>query len=407
KECTCISCLVRYCTDIFLLLETFVDIIVRKLNISLSEHGEYLPRDTRAYEVFCRGKKPSTCFYSGDARVNMHVFLTGITTYFVREHNRITTELKKLNPHWKAEKLYQEARRINTATLQCITYKEYLPPLLGPHIIELFNLTVSNATMGSSYNPNIRLGVINEFATAAFRLHSMIPKTVGSEGFRFKDLFSRPEIIHAGHMERLMQGSCKVPSEKYDHYHVNDITDYMAPKHGDPYGIDLSSVDIMRGRDHGLAPYIVMVKFCSGGQVNISTFNDLAPLLMSKKRAKLLKENYASVQDIDLWVGLQMEDPSPGSEVGPTAGCIIAKQFYSAKFGDRFFWEHEGEVPSFTADQRNSLKECSLSRLLCDNTDITRVQKNVMLLPSVRNPEVPCEEIPKIDLSPWKESPPA
>ncbi|GBM19221.1 Peroxidase [Araneus ventricosus] len=116
-------------------------------------------------------------------------------------------------------------------------------------------------------------------------------------------------------------------------------------------------------------------------------------------------EEFAAVEDIDLLVGLQMEDPIPGSEIGPTAGCIIAKQFYSAKFGDRFFWEHEGEVPSFTTDQWNSLKQCSLSRL--DNSDITRVQKNAMLLPSIKNPEVPCEEIPEIDLSPWKESPAA
>ncbi|GBM19222.1 Peroxidase mlt-7 [Araneus ventricosus] len=219
-----------------------------KLNISSSEYGELLPIDTHTYEVFCRHKKPSTCFYAGDVRVNMHVFLTGITTYFVREHNRLATKLKKINPHWKEEKLYQEARRINTATLQCIIYKDYLPPLLGQYIMELFNLTVTNATEGSRYNRNIRLGVSNEFATAAFRLHSMIPKTVGSVDFR------RPGV---------------------------------------PYGFDLSSIDIMRGRDHGLAPYIVMVRFCSGGQVNISTFADFAPLLMTKKRAKMLKENYA------------------------------------------------------------------------------------------------------------------
>lgn len=40
-----------------------------------------------------------------------------------------------------------------------------------------------------------------------------------------------------------------------------------------PHGQDLASIDIMRGRDHGLAPYIHYLEICTGHKVN--HFDDL------------------------------------------------------------------------------------------------------------------------------------
>ncbi|GBM20616.1 hypothetical protein AVEN_230215-1 [Araneus ventricosus] len=54
--------------------------------------------------------------------------------------------------------------------------------------------------------------------------------------------------------------------------------------------------------------------------------------------------------------------------------------------------------------QRSSLKNSSLSRMLCDNTGIKEIQKNTMLLPSTKNPKVSCDDIPRIDLNLWKEN---
>lgn len=36
------------------------------------------------------------------------------------------------NPDWKDERIYQQARKINGAILQSITFREWLPSLLGP-----------------------------------------------------------------------------------------------------------------------------------------------------------------------------------------------------------------------------------------------------------------------------------
>lgn len=52
-------------------------------------------------------------------------------TLFNRQHNRIAAELVELNPSWTDEIVYQEARRIVIAQFQHITFKEWLPMVVG------------------------------------------------------------------------------------------------------------------------------------------------------------------------------------------------------------------------------------------------------------------------------------
>lgn len=86
----------------------------------------------------------------------------------VREHNRLATELKKINPSWNGDTLYYEARRILIAEIQHITYAHWLRRLVG-----IDGMTKLGYYQG--YNSNIDVSISNVFATAAFRIgHTLI-----------------------------------------------------------------------------------------------------------------------------------------------------------------------------------------------------------------------------------------
>lgn len=55
----------------------------------------------------------------------------------------------------------------------------------------------------------------------------------------------------------------------------------------------------------------------------------------------------------------------------------------------------------FTRRQRDSLRKVSFSRLVCDNTHITKVPLHPFQANSYPQGFVDCSAIDKLDLSPW------
>ena len=142
----------------------------------IGEDGqEQLPIDP---DTSCIGPTGS-CALAGDLRPNEQPTLGAMHVLFLREHNRLARELKKVNPRWTDERLYQESRRILNAQWQHIIYNEWLPVVLGGTFLKNFGLQPLSKGFSEEYNPNFDPRVTNEFAAAAFRIgHTLIPNVI-------------------------------------------------------------------------------------------------------------------------------------------------------------------------------------------------------------------------------------
>lgn len=133
--------------------------------------GRGSPRD----DVCLRGAIASQCIRPGDVRSGEQPGLLAMHHAWVLEHNQIATELADLNLHWSDEKIYQETRRIIGAMVQHITYREFLPLVLGRDVCKLFDLEIKSSGYYTQYDLRANPTVANSFSAAAFRFgHSLI-----------------------------------------------------------------------------------------------------------------------------------------------------------------------------------------------------------------------------------------
>ncbi|XP_054857793.1 eosinophil peroxidase-like [Eublepharis macularius] len=344
------------------------------------------------------------CFIAGDKRVTENLGLTAIHTLFVREHNRLATELKRLNPHWDGEKLYQETRKIIGAVNQVITFRDYLPLVLG----NVFN---KQLPLYKGYDDTVDPTVANVFSLAFRFGHGSIPPLVSRLGEDFKPLVPYSyvplhltfcaswRIIREGGIDPLLRGFLADHSKlmKQSQMMVEELQDRLFEQ-VEEIGLDLAALNLQRGRDHGLPGYNAWRRLCGLSQPRNEA--ELAAVLRNPKLAKKFIDLYGTPDNIDIWIGSMAEPFVPNGRVGPLLACLIGKQFRHIRDGDRFWWENRGV---FTRRQRRILSSASLSRIICDNTHIKEVPMDIFKRNQYPRDFVNCRRIKGLDLSAWKE----
>ncbi|QDU88249.1 peroxidase [Pirellulimonas nuda] len=230
---------------------------------------------------------PDSRRIAGDVRANENIALTSLQTLFVREHNRIVDQLSSTS--LTEEEKFQIARKVVGAEQQAITYQEFLPALgvdVGAY---------------NGYDPGVNAAISNEFATVAYRAHSMIHGEIEMEveAGRFSqsqlDAFQayglnvevngsevgiavplnrayfNPELVDTFGVETILAAASSEAQYKNDHLIDNQLRSLLfgIPNPGyDPTAldgpdsvqyfdgvVDLAAIDIQRGRDHGVASY--------------------------------------------------------------------------------------------------------------------------------------------------------
>jgi hypothetical protein len=327
-------------------------------------------------------------------------------TLFVRNHNRLVDALSAMNPadfgftRWTDEELYQEARKLNIATEEMITYNEFLPAILGPGALTTY----------AGYNPNVDAGIATEFSTVAFRFgHSLLSNGVGrvnNNGTAMTDVnsngptvnlaedFFRPDLISAtpttvnlvdrnGNLDphtsseigAILKADASNAANEMDLQAIDEVRSLLFGIPNAP-GTDLIARDIQRARDDGIGTYNQLrVAF---GLPAVTSFSQISsdPSVQAAFRATYgtNPDGTDNTNAIDPLEGMFAEDHVTGADVGPTIQAILANQFERLRDGDRFFYLNE----NFNRAELSLLGGSNtLAKVIEANTGITTLQSNV------------------------------
>jgi hypothetical protein len=219
--------------------------------------------------------------------------------------------------------------------------------------------------------------------------------------------FSNPANLEtAGSVDRLLLGLVNQPCQRRDEFISDEMTNHLFQTPAFSFGMDLASLNIQRGRDHGLPAYVRWREPC--GLSPIRTFDDLDEV-MSPSVVRKFRSLYSSVNDIDLFPAGLAEKSVIGGLVGPTFACIIGQQFSNLRRGDRFWYENPEGESSFTAGQLQQIRQASLAQILCHTMNgIETIQPFVFLAAdTLKNQRLPCDDptLEPLNLKFWIERP--
>jgi hypothetical protein len=346
-----------------------------KLKTTPSDHGDLLPYNLAGLP---NAPSPSPIFFlAGDVRANEQIGLTAMHTLFVREHNYWADRFDERLPGMTGDQLYHLARMMVAAEMQAITYREFLPLLLGPGALPSYE----------GYNPEVCADISNVFAAAAYRLgHSLLSPTLlridagGNESaaghIALSAAFFRPSEIEIHGIDGILRGLAAQKCQELDNFLIDDVRNFLFGPPG-AGGFDLAALNMQRGRDHGIPGYIDVCEAI--GQQPAASFDEIHP---DPKVWKKLASVYGHVDEVDCWIGGLCEPHARGAMVGPMIREVLVDQFTRLRDGDRFFYEHHLS-PSLV----NLVEHQTLARIIIRNTGIdNELAHNVFLVSKQAGP---------------------
>ncbi|XP_040581150.1 salivary peroxidase/catechol oxidase [Lepeophtheirus salmonis] len=360
-------------------------------------------------------------FVAGDGRCQAHSTILAMHVIWFREHNRIANALGPLLKHyihhldeWEQDEIiFQEVRKIVIAEFTTVLYSEYLTILLSNNCpgIEL--------QPNSKYDPEVDASIMNEFTTASFRFgHSLVQSVFEGvdQPWRLGSFFGDAQFATSfdGHgIEKELVGAAHQSCQNSDRFISKELTKKLylnkeklnKTANWKGLGSDLASLNIQRGRDHGIPDYNTIRDKCGLPRVDNSYFGSTEiPPQFDEQTWEKLQSIYENVDDFDLFTAGLSEKKSGGKRLGETFHCLICEQFKRLKNGDRFFFTHyeneETNSRGLHIDIQNMIMKRRFSDILCENSiGLEKLKPQVFKNEGENNPELSCNDgsRPKLD----------
>lgn len=328
--------------------------------------GNMLPINTAG--LFNAPTKQSTFFLAGDHRANEHPVLTSLHTIFLREHNLLAKELRRVFPGWSEEDLFETARQINIAQFQKIVFDEFYPVLTGRKLKPY-----------TGFKKKVNPGISDIFSTAAYRVgHTMVGNAISMRGpgnsplpsIPFMAMFFKPVDVMKGGVEPFLRGAAYNPAQEVDLLVHDSLRNFLFTRIPQEIGFDLIAMNIQRGRDHAIPTYNEIRKIF--GLRLRKSFEEISSSRIVQSK---LLDAYKTVDKIEAWPGLMAEDHEAGASMGETMLAVWEAEFLRLRDGDRFFYRQWNVIPKEVFDNvpriRSALFTKELLRsIIIRNTNI-------------------------------------
>lgn len=330
-------------------------------------------------------------FVSGDGRANENMALTPLHIIFARDHEFWVEKLKEENgTNWTDDQYYSTAQAIVEAEYMHIVFNEYIDTLAGrvpgPH---------PHGFAGNQ--PRVDASISAEFAAAVYRVgHSMINETLPYETqdgtlqhISLVDAFLNPEKFAEVGADAMIKGETRVAHEEIDHMIVDAVRNQLLGR-----ASDLAAINIARGRDFGLQTLNDLRDslYNNGSAMKdrgsdvtralernselkpYASWEEFAANMRDPSLVEDFKKVYASVDDVDLWIGGLAEKPRDvdNGQLGTTFTWVFWDQMDRIQDGDRFYYARFGDSAVLEL-----LEKQTFADLIMRNTSIDFLPDNV------------------------------
>jgi hypothetical protein len=289
--------------------------------------------------------------------------LSCLHTLFTKEHNAICDVLKKENPRWDDQRLFDTAWLINAALMAKIHTVEWTPGIvntpalwfamnvnwsgaLGQHIKDRFgrlgDSEIFSGIMGSPQEHHGARFQLTEEFVSVYRMHPLIRddwnlfdhetgelreqrkfvEVQGADTRKFMDRFEIPDLIYSMGVEN--------PGKITLHNYPRALQRF---KRIDGELMDLATLDILRDRERGVPRYNDFRE-----EMRMPRVRSFEELTDNKQWAEEIRRVYNNdIDKVDLQVGMYSEPLPPGFGFSDTAFRVFILMASRRLKSDRFF----------------------------------------------------------------------
>ena len=252
----------------------------------------------------------SSIFAFGGDRANTSPQVAMMNTLFLREHNRLASEIEALNPEWDDDRVFETARNTVIVLFLKMVVEEYIN-----HISPSLQFRVDPSVAWNA--PWNKANWVTTEFSLLYRWHSLMPDRIrwGQEEYPVQMTRMNNLLLTQRGLSRAFIDMSEQRAGRLGAFNTPDSL------------LDVEASAIMQNRLCELAPYADYCEYVR--RPRPVRFEDIS---QDPEVVTYLKNIYAEPGDIDFYVGLFAEDTRKNSPLPPLILSMVGLDAFSQAF---------------------------------------------------------------------------